>query len=163
MATSKLTSFKGGAELQKFLDTLPTNIERNIMRSALRQGANVIRDDARSRAPVEDGDLRKSIKVKTRSRRGRVSASVVAGDNKAFYAHMIEFGVAPHGVKKGAKRKSGKYQDGTLHPGFSEMPFMRPAADAKTGDAVVAVGNQIRKRLTKEGINAPAGLEVDDE
>jgi hypothetical protein len=46
------------------------------------------------------------------------------------------------------------------HPGFRPVPFMRPAFDGKTGEALVAVGNQVRKRLTKQGINTPGGIEV---
>lgn len=151
-----ITRFKGGKELQDALNQLPAKIERNVMRSALRQGANVIRNQARQNVPVEDGDLKKSIKVSTRARGGKTTATLRAGDKRAFYAHMIEFGVAPHGVKKGAKRKSGKYQDGKKHPGFSAKPFMRPAVDDKADEAVQAVANQVRKTLsTKHGINVP--------
>lgn len=49
------------------------------------------------------------------------------------------------------------------HPGAQPKPFMRPAIDEKQGEAIRAVGEQIRKRLTKEGINTSDGLEVDDE
>ena len=135
------------------------------MRSALRQGANVIRKEAQENVTanqsVDSGDLRKGIKVRTRSRKGEVTATVASTD---FKSHWVEFGTEPHGVKKGASRRRGKYQDGKLHPGQSAEPFMRPAADSKTQEAIVAVGEQIRKRLaTKHGITTPAGLEVDDE
>lgn len=151
-----ITRFKGGKELQEALNQLPAKLEQNVMRSALRQGANAILNQARQNVPVEDGDLKKSFKVSTRARGGKATATLRAGDEKAFYAHMIEFGVAPHGVKKGAKRKSGKYQDGKKHPGFSAKPFMRPALDDRSDEAIAAIAAQIRKVLsTKHGIDVP--------
>jgi hypothetical protein len=38
---------------------------------------------------------------------------------------------------------------------------MRPALDSKSGAALVAVGEAIKRRLTKEGINA-SDVEVDE-
>ena len=164
MATS-LKKFKGGPELQAFLNQLPANLERNVMRSGLRQGANVIRKDAQERVPVKSGELRKSIKVRTRSRRGQVTATVETRD---FKAHWIEFGTDPHEITP--KKPDGALAFGDTvvkaiqHPGTHAQPFMRPAADSKADAAVVAVGDQIRKRLaTKHGLTTPAGLEVDDE
>lgn len=192
MATTTLTRFKGGKELQDMLNTLPAKLERNIMRSALRAGAAVIRDAAREKIDDDTGELAKSVRVSTRAKRGEVSATVKAGNKKAFYAHMVEFGTAPHLVevrdedrptrktRKGEKSvsigtmnrmiKRGSLQIGenfvgpaVMHPGAKPKPFMRPAIDEKQSEAIRAVGEQIRKRLTKEGLNAPGGLEVDDE
>lgn len=151
-----ITRFKGGKELQEALNQLPAKIERNVMRSALRQGANVIRNQARQNVPVDDGDLKKSIKVSTRARGGKATATLRAGDEKAFYAHFIEYGVKPHGVKKGADLSRGKLQDGKKHPGFPAKPFMRNALDDKSDEAIAAVAAQIRKVLsTKHGIDVP--------
>lgn len=187
-----LTKFKGGKELQNMLNTLPAKIERNIMRSALRAGAAVIRDAARENINDDTGALSKSVRVSTRARRGEVTATVKAGNKKAFYAHMVEFGTAPHLIevrdedrptrktRKGEKKvsigtmnrmiKQGSLKIGenfigpvVMHPGAAQKPFMRPAIDQKQDEAVRAVGEQIRKRLNKAGINAPAGLEVDEE
>lgn len=158
-------SIKGGAELQAFLDQLPAKLEANIMRSALRQGANVIRDQAKANVPVKSGDLRDSIKISTRSKRGVVSASVKAGNRKAWYAHIIEFtGAVPHKIKakgKGWLAFGGFFGKSVQHPGMKAKPFMRPALDARSSAAIQATGDQVRKRLTKEGLNAP-GIEVDD-
>ena len=164
MATT-LTKFKGGKELQDYLNQLPAKIERNVMRSALRQGANVIRAEAQATVPVGKGDLRKSIKVKTRSKRGQVSATI---ETKDFKAHWIEFGTQPHEIKPsktgGVLAFGDTIAKSVNHPGTQPQPFMQPAVDSKTSEAVLAVGEQIRKVLaTKHGINTPAGLEVGDE
>lgn len=152
---SQYKNIKGGAELQKFLDTLPVKVERNIMRSALRAGAKPIAEEARSLVPIDSGELRDSIRVSTRSRRGVVSASVKAGNKKAWYWRFVEFGTAAHEIKpKNAKSLfiAGLFKKLVSHPGAKAKPFMRPALDAKANEAIVAVGEQIKKRLTKQGL-----------
>lgn len=128
---STFVHVKGLDELQKFLDALPAKMEANVMRSALRAGAQVIAQEAKANVPVDTGRLRDSIRVTTRSRRGTVYASVKAGskDTKkkvsekrgggisvsyenAWYAHFVEYGTAPHfiGTKfaKGLVLRSNK-------------------------------------------------------
>lgn len=182
MSTEKFINVKGFAELQAFLDQLPAKMEANVMRSAMRQGVNVIAREARANAPVGPpssknakvyggyaGALKKSIVVNSKYSNGQFLATVKAGGSPkqakgadVYYAKWVEYGVAAHGVKKGSSRKRGKLQDGDLHPGFAAKPFMRPALDSRANDAIQAVGDQVRKRLTKEGLNAPA-IEVDDQ
>jgi HK97 gp10 family phage protein len=150
----------GGRELDAFLQTLSAKIERNILRSALRQGANVFRDEVRANIDAgglrDSGDLRRSVKVSTNAKGGRVTASMTVGNKKVFYAHMLEFGVQPHSTKKGASVRSGRNPSANPHPGFQAKPFMRPALDTKVPAALLAVTAQIRKRLTLAGINTPA-------
>lgn len=97
MAREELIS--GGLQLDELLKTLPKKIEKNVMRAALREGGMVMREEARRRAPVGDGFLRRSIRVSTRGQRGSLYASVKAGNKKAFYAHMVEYGTRPHYVE----------------------------------------------------------------
>ena len=146
----------GGRELDAMLQSLPVKIERNILRSALRQGANQFKAEVKANIPVDAGDLRRSVRVSTGSKSGVVFAYVKIGSRLAFYSRFVEFGTAPHGVKKGARRKSGTLQTGTLNPGITPRPYARPAFDAKAGQALAAIMAQIRKRLTAEGINSPA-------
>ena len=149
----------GGRELYDFLQQLPAKIERNIMRSALRQGANVFKAEAKQEVPVDEGDLRDSIRVSVRSKGGTVYASVKAGGKKAPHWHLVEFGTRAHKIKPKQAHGltvGGKVVSEVNHPGAKARPFMRPALDAKSAAAIEAVGAQIRKRLTKEGINAPA-------
>lgn len=115
---------KGLSELNKFLQQLPAKIEQNVMRGALRAGANVIRDEAKRLAPVSEpnsqnkrrygfyaGTLRDSIRVSARVKDGRVTASVYAGGKTksgatVFYANWVEFGTAGHAIM--AKQTNGK-------------------------------------------------------
>jgi len=101
------------------------------------------------------GALKKSIGYKTLSARSSRSRGLVTGDfgmeagvikavadpgykrqpgkviKQDYKAFWIEYGVKPHGVKKGARRDRGRFQGGKLHPGFQERPFVRPAYNAE--------------------------------
>jgi len=116
---------KGLSDLNKFLQQLPAKMEQNVLRGALRAGANVIKDEAKRLAPVSApnsrnkkrygfraGTLRDSIRVSARVKNGRVTASVYAGGQtksgaEVYYASWVEFGTAAHAiVAKGAKGKN---------------------------------------------------------
>lgn len=161
---AKYLNISGGEALAKALKTLPARIERNIMRSAMRAGARVLANEAKANVPIKEGDLRRSIRVTTNTRKGEVTARAVAGNRKeAFYAHMVEFGTVGHMIHaKPGKMLRFTARDGktvetlrVLHPGARARPFMRPALDSKSNQAVAAIANHVRKRLTDNGINTP--------
>lgn len=136
----------GLKELYDQLQAIPVKMEKNILRGAIRAGAKVIADEARRRAPVLSsfdprrvmGALAKSVRVMaTGARGGTIKGGVVAGgkstvgrgknkvDADAFYARFVEFGT----VKMGAR------------------PFMRPAVDSRTPQAIEATAQYIRDRV----------------
>lgn len=144
---------KGLAELGRFLDALPVKIEKNIMRSALRAGATVLAKAARESVHKVSGATAKSIKVGTKVKGGRVIAYVKA---KHFTARFLEWGTRPHFIAaRSAKALSvgGVFRTGVEHHGARPFPFMRPALDTRIVEAVVAVGEKIKQRLTKEGLD----------
>lgn len=152
-------NISGGKALDDFLKSLPVKVERNILRSALRQGANVFKVEVRENIPVDSGELRRSVRVVTKAKGGKVTASVRVGNKRAWYGHMVEFGTKPHKIvpkKKGALVIGQTRAMVVDHPGAKPHPYMRPAFDTKPTAAIAAVGMQIRKRLTAEGINVPA-------
>lgn len=144
---------RGLAELNKFLQELPANLEANILRGALREGALVVEADAKARVPVASGRLRDSIKVTTRLRKGRVSATVHAGGktnkrvgtNRAgnvsvvydnpYYAVWVEYGTAAHKI-------AAKY---------AKALVLRPNARASSGFA----NRWMRGAILVEGVNHP--------
>lgn len=167
---------EGLVELQKMLDQLPAKLEANIMRGGLRAAANIYRDRARNNVPRKSGALRKSIKVGTKLRKGAISATITAGDSKAFYAHMLEFGTAsfyagtgetvggpyaiPGKTKGGKSTRSKKalafgdlVYNNVTHPGVRPVAFMRNAFDQGTSEVLEAlrlyVGGRIGKELLK--------------
>lgn len=147
---------KGLAELHKVLQSLPEELEKKVLRNALRAGANEFKKAAQAQVPVKSGALRNSIRVKASARKGRwrLRATVTAGNAEAYYAHMVEFGTAAHMIKP-AKGKAlaflGLAREGAEHPGAQAKPFMRPAFDAGSDAAINAFAESVRKRLSKEG------------
>lgn len=192
---AELIHVKGLALLSKRLDEIAAEIEKNIMRQALREGAKVIAEQAKvnagSHRPSSKnrrlyggyaGALRDSIRVGSgKVRRGVVTASVRAGGMKTkagadvYYAKWVEYGTATHAItarlsngknaasrinRQAKKRRTALNISGNwvgpvvVHPGATKRPFMRPALEVKAGEAVVAAGNYIKKRLsTKHGMN----------
>lgn len=164
------TYVQGLAELDKQLKSLSTRVEVNILRGAVRAGQKVVLDRAKSLAPVDAGDLKKSVRVRTDFRaqkRGFVRADVVAGNATAWYAGLIEFGTGPYYSGPGSSSKRAPYQirpvqrDGALyfggtvrkavtHPGIRPQPYMRPAAELLDGPALDAFVAYVQKRLPKE-------------
>lgn len=152
-------SISGGRELDMFLQQLPLKMEKNILRSALRAGANEIKGPIQQDVPVDEGDLKRSVRVTTRVRKGTVYAYVKAGGRRAPHAHLVEFGTAAHKIS--AKKDSALVVNGQAvrsvdHPGARAQPFMRPGFDKGATPALAAVGAKIRERLTKQNINVPA-------
>lgn len=172
----------GLKELGKMLDDLPDKITNNIMRGALRAGATLIQTDVKANCPIGDGSnkeygnypgaLRDSIKVRTKKKDKYVRADVQAGGNfkngvDIYWAHIIEFtGAAPHQITaKNRKILSfgGAFFQSVHHPGMQPKPFMRPALDKDAQAAVVVVGNYIKNKLTKRGLEASEILVEGDE
>ncbi len=176
---------KGLAQLQKFLDELPAKSEANILRAALRVGANVVKDEIKATAPFKTGRLRAGVKVSTRIRKGVVIASIKVRGEHGYIAPWLEYGTSAHYIsvqdnEKAINRKTGKVVSMTTvnrnvlriggafvgptvhHPGSRPHPFMRPSLDSRAQDALLAIGEAIKVRLTKQGLNA-AGVELETE
>lgn len=163
-------NISGGKQLAEFLQQLPLKIEKNIMRAALRSGARVIANEAKTLVPTQLGDLKRSIRTGSNAKKGQVEGYARAGNKKAYYYRFVEYGTAAHIIKAGKNKqyltftaKDGKkvVKEQVNHPGSIAKPYMRPALDSKGQEAVMAVTNKIRERLTKQGINVPANEGVD--
>lgn len=157
--TQNLRHVKGLKELNAGLEELPEKLRRNVLRSALRAAAVVLRDEVKLNAPVKSGKLRDGVKVRTGLRPGFAVASTYLSGKHAYLGPWMEYGVAAHKImpKKGRVLAFAGVVIGTFvnHPGFGGKPFMRPALDSKAGAATVAAGNRLKQRLTKAGINTP--------
>jgi len=161
----------GLAELEKTLSELTDKLQRNVLRSALRAGAKVIETQVKEQlqddGSVHTGRLRDSIHASVRVIRGKPVATITAGGsgkNAAFYARFVEFGTAAHDIKP-KKHKSlffaGLMREVVHHPGAKKKPFMRPALDTASAPATLAFALQIKKRLTKQGMDTPDDVSLD--
>ena len=86
---------------------------------AVHEGAEEVRERAKARVPVREGNLRDAIHVE---REDAAAYEVVAGDDDVFYGHMVE-----HGTTHSAPR-----------------PFLVPSLDDARGDVVDLVQRSLR-------------------
>lgn len=156
---------KGLDALKKALDTLPAKMEQNIMRAAMRQGMNVIRDEARNNVPVQTGELKKGLKVKTSAMKGVVTVTLKATGKHGHIANWLEYGTAAHIINPKVAKDlffGGHFASRIDHPGIVLRPFMRPAMDTQAQAALVATGEAVKARLTKQGIET-ASIELEND
>ena len=59
------------------------------------------------------------------------------------YAHLVEFGTAPHATGRGG-------MGGRMHPGARPKPFMRPAYESKKHEAVEVIRKSALENIDKE-------------
>lgn len=118
----------GLAALDKKLKRLP-DVMKIRVKAAMEQGANEIVDMMKSLVPVDSGELRDSIgwtwgkrpkysqaiAVVKSKLAGDLTITIYAGNSKVRYAHLVEFGSAPH--------INGGMFKGTQHPGTAKQPF----------------------------------------
>lgn len=150
---------KGLAELQKYLDTLPAKVEKNVLRGSLRAGMKTVLPVAQQNlsASSKTGLLRAGLKLGTRTRGGTVTAFVKASGPHAYLAPWVEFGTKAHNIaaKKGGWLSfGGIFAKDVAHPGARPRKFLRPALDQQASAAVVAAAEYMKNRLaTKHGID----------
>lgn len=113
-------------KLQRKLRELPLRVQNAVLRKGLRAAANVVRDEARRRAPVRTGNLRRNIATSVSVRRGQGSATV-GPKPKAYYGMFVELGTSK----------------------MAARPFLRPALDSKKDEVrqifVARVEEEIEK------------------
>lgn len=152
-------NINGGRQLDELLRTLSVKVEKSILRSALRAGANEFKVAVKANVPVVEGRLKASVRVTTKTKKGTVYAYLKIGGRMAPHAHLVEFGTRPHKINpkgSGGLLIGADFVGAADHPGAKPHPFARTAFDEKPRQAIDAVAAQIRKRLTKEGLNVPA-------
>ncbi len=107
------------------------------VRKHVRDLTEGVADDARSRCPVDSGDLVSTIR--THYPGGQVGHVIVGGTNAGtltanvnYWAH-VEYGTRPHTIRSHGpwslhNAETGEYFGRVVHhPGTQAQPFMRPA------------------------------------
>lgn len=124
---------QGIKEIERTLKSFGTDVAIKITKKALRAGAKIILTEAQSKVPVKTGKLRDSLKITSRKKGDRFSYAVGTSNNKnlfvgkTFYAGFIEYGAPARGLPA--------------------RPFMRPAFDAKSAEAVKAIMDAYAKAI----------------
>lgn len=110
-------------------------VEEAVENNAVTKGANVIKKAIIEEAPVDDGYLKKNIKVK-RAKNGEAHIHT----SKAFYSHIVEFGrsAGSKTLKSGRRVTWGR---------TTPNPFFTRGFEKSKQEAMEATANEIRKAL----------------
>ena len=133
------------------LDKLVGPARESLARSMAVAGGQVLRDEAKARAPVDSGGLRDSIYLAFQDGRSTptmVQYAVSWNASKAPHGHLLEFG---HWQTRAAYQgRDGKWYSGALLPNpkwVPAHPFLRPAYEAAKDRARQAMIERGRQRL----------------
>lgn len=140
MANSITVSITGDKFYDQLFRELPNRVERQAIRKACRAGAKLICEEARTRAPVKSGVLKRNIKVRAgRRKRAYISMEVITKDGffkgEAFYGAFQEFGTSHQRAR----------------------PFMRPAFAATGKKALELTRNELKTIIVDEWNKLHAG------
>lgn len=146
---------EGGKELAKLLRTLPDKVADKLMKNATLAGGRRLAKAIKNKAPVDTGRLRDSIKSKLdRTSKYTFTVNIGPTGKGRFYAHLVEFGSAPHVIKSKRKRVLSNGQEifGKIvkHPGTAAQPFMRPALDESADDVIKHVSKNLGRGIERE-------------
>lgn len=175
----------GDKELKRKLDTLPDKVYKRVVRVASRKSMQPVAKAMKAKAPRETGLLKKSIGLKVKGyKRAGIVVTLVGprtgfktevivdtpnGPRKEFrdptkYAHLVEFGTAPHDVGKDRERyqynyalEKGKQKRKVKtkvkpykHPGTAAQPFARPAFDENKGKIISVFRSEMASGVVED-------------
>jgi HK97 gp10 family phage protein len=145
---------KGLKELQAALNQLPREVQKRPLRAAVSAAAKVIQDEAKRRAPIDTGNLRKAV-YRTRSRSGSGAGQetflVAVKKGKAEYANTAR-NRRLNRVGKKYQTQGEAYYWRFLEFGTAKMaakPFLRPAFENKKQMAVDVLKQKLGDAITK--------------
>lgn len=151
------TEIRGLGGITQLLAGLPQNVQKRVLRQALRRGARLIADAAKAESPVDTGNLRRSITVHYDRRLPvtQVGWNIWAGGSVAL--RKRDAGQIPRLSRKGllGENKKGKPVASTFYARFQEFgtvhhaaqPFMTPALTGRMKDAIDATALGVRDLL----------------
>jgi HK97 gp10 family phage protein len=168
-------NLKGADAFDEMLKQLPPRVASRVANNALRAGARVMNNEAKRLVPVKTGELKASLKVRTRRPKNPAIKAVSFGvrGKEGPLAHLIEFGTSPHPIFSNqgplsldhngqpVVNKEGRATyvlDKVQHPGFSPKPFIRPAGDSMASQAVDQIGKTLGTGIEREAAKLAASI-----
>lgn len=173
-----MSEVKGLKELLASLKQFPQNIQKNVVRGAIRAGAASLVKEAKANVPVDSGALQLSLRViKVKAKKPQYIQFKVTAKEKMFtkrfklkdgtkwsikgqidgwYAHMIEFGtlgkrdLVKHPLSPKTKRTPKAKEMAEKGFGIPAHPFMRPAYENKGEETIEVAKTYMAQRLDKE-------------
>lgn len=144
--------------LDRVFGRVPKEALRWLGDKVTRAAARQLAKEAKRRAPVKTGDLKRHIVAKKNTRGTRWITYVVGVKRpETPLAHLVEFGTEPHIIRvKRFNRKRRRRPKVIRHPGAKAQPFLRPALTqgyaavfrATRKEAIIQV-RKLRRELMK--------------
>lgn len=165
MAKAVSVKVEGLKELDKALGELTKATARNTLRRALTSAAEPMRAAAERNAPMDTGELKRSIKLSSKidNRAGKAEFAAVmrSGGTKAAARSALRVARRAQGIgesfaevfmgpEKGGKRQSIKaivQEFGSSKQ--ASQPYMRPAFDSEAQTVINNVGKELAKEIDK--------------
>lgn len=154
------TKISGIAETIQAIKDCDGNVKKSV-KGAIRAGGKVIKAEAEARASSLSSKPGRKTSLRVRMRNGAAVGSLFPAKGHA------ELRLVEYGTKAGRRvAKKGKFvfyaggrrieTKSIRHPGTVAKPWLRPAFDAKTKDAIDAVGEALIQaaeaaRIAQEG------------
>ena len=121
---------EGIADLQEKFALLKAGTQKAVLRRALREAGEVVRAEAERLAPYDNASegphLKDNIIARVRIT-GEVQEATVGFDKKVYHGQFQELGTKDHPAQ----------------------PFLRPALDAKQGEAIERVADVLMEQVDK--------------
>jgi len=141
----------GMEELLKKLNALPDKVQNSILTGAIRAGAKLVADEARSLAPSDSGILKKSIGVKKkRSKMKTILWFVVAPISTRIWTLQDRHGKKHYNYGRIVEQGKTDWQIEHGTASYEATPYMRPAFERKGEEAIDATRKYMAKRFDKE-------------
>lgn len=149
---------EGDKDLVNVLEAFKPAARRRIVRPPITKGVRLVVRAAKQKVPKETGTLKRSLGFVVRTYPSGTVAGIAGprkgivdeetGRNPRFYAHLVEFGTAPHLVSSSIG-PTGERID-VVHPGSPPKPFIRPAWDGSIPEINRLMEMGIRQGVAKE-------------
>lgn len=145
----------GLKELSDALKELPNRIARNALRQSVYAGAKVIRDEAKTKAPVYTGPVSAGHPPPGTLKRSIIMKQI---PEKSSLVQQTFYVAVRHGKKYQRQGKKGTLSQDAFYWRFIEFgtvkmparPFMRPAFESKKQLAVDAIKARLATRIEEE-------------
>ncbi len=160
-------SIQGLAGLLRSLREAPRAVQGSAVRAGMRKGSNVIRDDARRRAPKASGFLASQIITRRANAQSRSRAGV--GKDGEYFTVGVRSGRRRKYANTKRNKQRGRAGKSYVDRGWAyywrflefgtkkqrASPFLTPAGEAKGPEAAQVIIDETRaaldKQLRKEG------------
>lgn len=143
-------TIQGVEELNRRFNALADVARKEVLASALKVRAEIVRDAARSNAPVRTGRLRSSITIGTKRGTAPFEASIQVGPGKeAFYGYFVEFGTGSSFQAAAARALGYPGHSKSGSPSRKAQPFLIPAVNSTEDASIGALERQLQIAINK--------------